>query len=86
MLEMLEAIRAGTLRSFTKLEPAGSWLRLRLTSLRAQWFVVGTLGRTLRLTPAGEQFLLSGGDYKALKAWESKQPPAKTTKKSNGRP
>ena len=83
-LDMLEAIYVDTLHSFTKLEPAASHLRLRLTSLRTQGFVVGTLGRTLRLTPAGEQFLLSGGDYKALKAWESKQPPAKTTKKAIG--
>ena len=71
MLTMLEAVRTGALRSFKLYpEPAASHLRLRLLSLRAQGFVVGTLGRTLRLTPAGMQFLLSGGDYKALKAWE----------------
>lgn len=74
-LTMLEAVRTGALRSFKIYpEPNASHLRLRLLSLRAEGFVVGTLGRTLRLTPAGTQFLLLGGDYKALKAWEEAQP------------
>jgi hypothetical protein len=74
-LLMLEAVRTGALRSFKNFpEPDASLLRLRLLSLRAEGFVVGTIGRTLRLTPAGEQFLLSGGDYKVLKAWEEVQP------------
>ena len=70
-LSMLAAIQAGEIGSFKdEPEPTASIHRLRLLGLRASGFVVGTVGRSLRLTPAGEQFLRLDGDYKALDAWE----------------
>ena len=73
-LTMLEAIQAGKLRTFKGYpEPTASVHRLRLLACRVEGFVVGTIGRTLRLTPAGEQFLILKGDWRALKAWEDSQ-------------